>query len=93
MVPRDPAGGQQVGVRCVDADARTPEEAGQVVADHGGWAAAVSDTAGRCSNPMCNAKRCVMIVLRSPRGEYQLCSECYLPGKPAVKIERKKGKK
>lgn len=41
----------------------------------------------------CDSLRRVLIVLRSPRGEYQLCPECYLPGKPVVKIEKKKGKR
>lgn len=77
-----------MGARGKYADA-APCQAGCEGAGHnGGRVAAMS----LCAS--CGAVRCVLIVLRSPRGEYQLCSECYLPGKPVVKIEtKKKGKR
>lgn len=44
-------------------------------------------TSPACSS--CGLERAVLVVLRSPRGEYQLCVECWAPGKPLIRSARK----
>lgn len=45
-------------------------------------------TSATCSS--CDRTTPAVVVLNSPRGEYQLCITCFAPGKPPIATQRGK---